>query len=75
MTHPITLTLLQQYIADPAPTVAAAYITQAASYGPDVHNDVIRLIARYLQLTGDGANPALLSLDLDALLAALDDDD
>jgi hypothetical protein len=65
MTHPITLTLLQQYMADPAPMVAAAYIAQAASYGPDVHNDVVQLIARYLQLTGDGADPALLSVDLD----------
>lgn len=75
MTHPMTLTLLQQYIVDPAPMTAATYINQAADYGADAHNDLIQLIARYLQLTGAGADPAMLNLDLDDLLAALDDDD
>lgn len=74
MTHPMTLTLLAQYISDPQrqPT---DYIARAADYGTDAQNDLIQLIARYLQLTDASADPALLDLDLDDLLAALDPDD
>jgi hypothetical protein len=68
----MTLTLLGDYIDG---RDVADVISDAASYGPDAQRDLIQLIARYQTLTGDVADTALMALDLDGLLAAIDIDD